>query len=224
MAEDNRYRVWAFIAYPDDGLREDWLVVLRSLHVDFCVSPLHSPDSVVEPDEKDFSEDLKFKRHYHVEIAYEGKKSLESVKKELSVLGPQITRPFPVYSVTGYLRYMGHWGYTDKEQFGDSPEAVQSMYYPFGKFIDRLSEAFEIGEFDQYKIVSEINNWILRTRCSEFDDLYTYSVFDQPKWAYVLDKFPCRSVHALLASIRWKGRTSPYPVEDGVNIVTGEVV
>lgn len=222
MAQDNRYRVWAFIAYPDDGLREDWLSVLRSLHIDFCVSPLHSPDSVIESDERDFETSLK--RHFHVLIAYEGKKSGEAVKAELSVLGPQITRPFPAYSVTGYLRYMGHWGYMDKEQFGESPEAVQEKFYPFGKFIDRLSEAFEIGEFDQYKVISEINTWILHTGCVEFDDLYTYSVFDKPKWAYVLDKFPCRSVHALLASRRWRSRVQPDPVEDGINLKTGEVV
>lgn len=208
MAGDNRYRVWAFIAYPEDGLNPDWLSVLRSLKVDFCVSPIHNPDSLIEYDEKDFSEDLKRKKHFHVIVSYDGKKSFESVKDELSVLGKCITRPFKVNSTSGYLRYMGHWGYSDKEQFGGSPDEVQSKFYPFGKFIDRLHEAFEIGEFDQYKVISEINNWILHTNCVEFDDLYTYAVFDKPKWAYVLDKFPCRSVHSLLASKRWKNKKS----------------
>lgn len=196
-----RTRVWAFIFYPDEKyFPKNWRDLLHSVHADMIISPLHNPDGVhVSPDEKDF--EVHRKRHYHGMIMFDGVKTQQQVTECLSCLDPFVTYPFPVHSMTGYTRYMVHLGYPDKEQFED----YNTQFITFGDGQKKVEEAFEIGEFDSVKIIQEINQFILDNGITEFFDLYQYAVVDAPKWAYVLDKFPCRSTHALLSSQRHGG-------------------
>lgn len=206
MVNSDRKRHWIFIYYPlppDYILPDIFLASLRALGLDFAISPLHDPDSVADPLEVTYYNlETNKKPHYHIVVGYDGKKSQQNVIDDLSILGDRISKPFPCKSISGTLRYFVHWGYPDKQQFGESIDQARDSIYAFGNFIDTLDKAFELGDFDQYKIISQINQFILDNGITEFLDLYEYSIVHEPKWAYVLDKFPCRSVHGLLSSSR----------------------
>lgn len=192
-----RTRAWAFIFYPDDSIFSNWQDIIRDWHVDCIVSPLHSPDSMRSSDEIDTLVHLK--RHHHAMLMFDGVKSEDQVINIISSLGKSVTKPFPLHSITGYIRYMVHLDYPDKEQFPD----LEGSLFIYGSAGLKVSEAFDIGTLDAMKIINHINKFIVDKNISEFNVLYQYCLVDAPKWAYVLDKFPCRSVHALLSSNRW---------------------
>lgn len=197
ISVDDRTRAWAFIFYPDDpNLVSNYLEVINSWHCDCVLSPLHSPDSKPLPDESDSLVNLK--RHHHCVLLFDGKKSQKQIISLISSLGSAVTKPFPLHSITGYIRYLIHADDPSKEQFSGIDDIVC-----FGSSRSKVVEAFEIGFFDLAKITQDMNKWILDNHISEFVDLYHYALIDQPKWCYALDKFPCRSVHANLSSIRW---------------------
>lgn len=201
ILSDKRTRIWAFIVYPD-SVRSDWLDILRDLHVDIVVSPLHSPD--LNPSVEENNSMAHKKEHYHVMVMFDGVKTSSQVSELFSVIGSGVSKPIYVHSSTGYTRYMVHVGYPDKEQF-ENP-ASQLTY--FGNAGSKVAEAFELQEFDAIQIIGQINQFIVDNDIREFDVLYQYCIADMPKWAYVLDKYNCRSVHALLSSKRWGGRRS----------------
>lgn len=184
-----RYRNWALVVYPD-SLPDSWIDIIKGFHVPCLISPLHAADSAPDPSEP---VEVAYKDHYHVVFCFDGVQTFDQVQAMTSVLNG--TRPFRLFSRNGYIRYLIH---------KDNPEKPQYEYQDIQCFgaDDVLQEAFDIGEYDTQKVISEINDWILSQGCSEFADLYIEAC-DHPKWAYVLNKFPCKSVHALLASLRY---------------------
>lgn len=200
MASDRR-RNFAFIAYPDDGLPDNWLEILRSLHVNIAISPLHSPDPSPGFDESGFL--VNKKRHYHVVIAYDGVKTFNQVINDLSPLGDHITKPFEVHSLSGYLRYLVHQDDPGKEQFGDDPLERMESITCLGSMMDSVQLAFSVGEFDAFQVMGEIMDFIYDNSVKEMTELYVYCQ-DMPKWRYVLQKYSCKPIYALLNSIRYQ--------------------
>lgn len=203
---NGQFRTWACILYPDDdSFPLEYFSIIRSWHVPYVLSPLHSPDCIPQSGEADYNTHLK--RHYHLYLYFAGKKSQSGVNELLDDLGKAHTLPFKLDSSSGYIRYMVHLGYPEKEQFLNSdasPEEYMSLLAYNLDAEDLVKQAFEIGDFDQYKIISDINHFIIENDITEFEDLMTYCILHQPKWEYVLNKFPCRPVYALLSSRRFR--------------------
>lgn len=201
----DRKRVFAFIAYPDDGLRKDWVEVLRSLHCSVAISPLHQPDKVMSLDESEFHTDKK--AHYHVMLFFDGVRTFNQVNDMLSKLKPHITNAFEVYSPSGYIRYLVHFDDPDKEQFGDHDIELMNCITCLGSARDSVQLAFSVGDFDAYKVITEILQFVEDNYLCEFNELYTY-LKDNPTWLYVMNKYPCKSVYSLLSSNRYTGKRS----------------
>lgn len=196
-----KYRFWACILYPDDGLREDFLEVIDSWHMNVCLSPLHSPDSAPQVDEAELAPEVRLKRHYHLVLMFDGPTTQSNVIEILSSLGPQVTTPFYIRQIYGYIRYLIHLDNPEKEQFS-GPDEITT----FVKANDFCLTAFEVGEFDKVKLTRQINQFIISEGVTEYEDLLIYSYNNEPQWAYLLDKCCPQSVKSLLASRRWRGR------------------
>lgn len=106
---DNRFRNWSFIGYWD-SLPNDWIVRLNELHVECYISPEHDRD--INPDGS-----LK-KRHWHIILCFEGKKSFEQIKE----ITDSLNCPHPQYvnSLRGMARYLCHLDNPEKVQYSPS--------------------------------------------------------------------------------------------------------
>lgn len=104
---DTRYRNFATVVYPESA-PENWLDILRDLHIPAFISPLHDSDLT------DNGKEHK-KAHYHVMTMHEGKKSIDQVKeiyKTFSGVGCEV-----VQSLRGYARYLCHLDDPNKAQY-----------------------------------------------------------------------------------------------------------
>lgn len=176
--------------YPD-SMPGNAFEILEGFHVPCLISPLHSPESDHLPDEPD---EVSYKPHYHVVLAFDGQKPESTVSAMCGVLHG--TRPFVIESINGYIRYLVHKDNPDKPQY--HPEDITLL----SGAEDNFHQAFEIGDFDVYKITDKMMQYIRDTGICEFVDLYD-AACDRPGWTYVLNKYPCRSIHAILASMRY---------------------
>lgn len=106
---DDRARIWTFIIYPEESV-SNYMEIMRDSFVPTCLSPLHSPESM-SGDE--------LKKHVHVMVQFEGKKSLNQMEDFINALrvnGIACTRANPVISKVALIRYFVHDGWEDKEQ------------------------------------------------------------------------------------------------------------
>jgi len=191
MSSSERYRNWAVIGYPD-SLPDNWINIIQSFHVPVLISPLHAPDGdLVNPDEP---EEVTYKTHYHIVFCFDGVQTSKQVTDMVQPLN--CTRPFRLFSRNGYVRYLVHIDNPEKPQYDKADIIVMNGAD------DAFHESFEIGDYDTNKVIAEINDYILANGISEFADLYVEAC-NHSKWAYVLNKFACKSIHALLASLRY---------------------
>lgn len=196
-----KFRYWACILYPDEvNFPKDYLDILDSFHCDLILSPLHSPDQNPRSDEKGF--EAHKKRHYHLVICWNGPTTQRMIESLLEKLGPCVTKPFPVYQVNGYIRYLIHADNPEKEQFENGKEELTC----FGRSAEQVEEAFEIGDYDKVKLTKDINNFIFDKYVVEFADLLYYAYNNEPKWAYLLDKQVPKSTQELIRSLRYGKR------------------
>lgn len=179
------------IGYPD-SLPENWISILQSFHVPVLVSPLHQPDQdQINPDEPG---EVAYKPHYHIVFMFDGVQTSDQVSAMVQPLN--CTKPFRLFSRNGYIRYLIHLDDPGKPLY-DKKDILR-----FNSADDAFQEAFDLGDYDTQLVIAEINKYILDTGVCEFADLYIEAC-DHPKWAYVLNKFACKSTHALLASMRY---------------------
>lgn len=147
--QDTRCRTFATVVYPDSA-PDGWQDLLSGMCIPAMISPLHDKD--LNPD------GTPKKPHWHVILAFEGKKSVEQVDKVIKAFnGVGIVK---INSVRGYARYLCHL---------DNPEKVQ---YPTEDVIALSGADFfsYIGlPTDKYKAVSEMIAF-----CKE-KDIYSYS-------------------------------------------------
>ena len=73
-SKDGRARAWTFLVYPDSA-PNNWREYLDQACIPWVESPLHDPDaSRVNPEEQR-------KKHWHIELLFEGLKSKDQVKE-----------------------------------------------------------------------------------------------------------------------------------------------
>lgn len=163
---DSRKRCWTFIVYPDDS-KCNVVNCIRDLHISACLSPLHSPVDD-NGDEK--------KKHYHVMLYFNGKKSLSQVNDVvvgLRLNGVACTNPFPVTDKNSLIAYFVHDGYPDKEQF---------------KYTDLiLLSGFKLnGLADTDSLVWDIIEWCNSAGVFDWAQLVDYARVFMPEWKLVL--------------------------------------
>lgn len=156
-ASDNRTRSWAAVVYPESA-PSDWRQILDDYHIEWAESPLH------EFDVNESTGETK-KPHWHIVLAFEGKKSYEQVCDILAPLN--CPAPQRCHSLKGAVRYMAHL---------DNPEKFQ--YSPFeivghGGF--DVQSALAPSSAKRYELIREMQQWCDETGCLEFCDLFSYA-------------------------------------------------
>lgn len=141
--KDGRYRQWTIIVYPESA-PENWRNLLNGQT--WIESPLHDKDVNADGTEK--------KPHWHILVAFDGKKSYEQVKliaDSLNGASPQY-----VQNMVGMVRYFAHLDNPEKVQY-DSKQIIGygidvEKYLKNAIDIDNL--ICEIEEFiDEHKII-----------------------------------------------------------------------
>lgn len=179
---DRRYRNWAFVFYPGDSAPDNWLDLLRDLHIAGFISPFHDLDKNPDDSEK--------KSHRHCILMYDGVKSASQVKEDISALHGTI--PIPIKSLKGYARYLVH---------ADNPEKVQ--YSP--------DDVICLGgaEYDQYigdspmyrhRELIKMRQFIKSNSIYSFSDFYDYCDANNPDWSAMLDDNSTMSISAYIKS------------------------
>lgn len=150
---DNRARIWAAVVYPESA-PEDWRDILDAQHIEWAESPLHDQD--VNPS----TGELK-KAHWHIVLAFEGKKSYEQVCEILEPLHGPI--PQRCHALKGAVRYFAHMDNPEKHQY--SPSDIVGH----GGFDVRSALAPTSGQ--RYELIKEMQDWVHDNGITEMQDL-----------------------------------------------------
>lgn len=165
-APERRARNFATVIYPESA-PSNFQDVIRDLKAPCALSPLHSND--INPD------GTPKKPHFHLILAFDGPKSLSSVRDLISptgAVGLEI-----VESLRGYTRYLCHLDNPEKAQY--DIEGVQC----FGGF-DYLG-TINLPT-DKYKAVREMISFCIDNHCFIYADLLEYASEARPDWFRVL--------------------------------------
>lgn len=197
-SSDERTRNWTAIVYPDSA-PENWREILDDQHIQWAESPLHDLDTNADGELK--------KAHWHIVLAFEGKKSREQI---ISILAP-LHCPSPQYchSLTGATRYLVHMDNPEKAQYSVSGIVAHGGF--------DLAKALEPTSARRYELIKEMQAWCLDTGCIEFSDLLDHAA-DQhaDDWFPLLCDSAAYVMQAYLRSRRFKSQSGTrQPLADG---------
>lgn len=162
--DDNRKRAFAFELYLD-SCADDWMEQLKDTHLKILVSPLHDKCKKKDGTPK--------KPHYHIEVLYDGKKSVDNVLDDFAGVGIANDYIEVVASARGYARYLCHLDDPDKYQY-DVNDVIALGGVDYFKLI--------AGVDDKYAIFKEMVVWIVKNNCHSFSDLYLYAMLHNDSW------------------------------------------
>lgn len=192
-ASASRFRNWATVVYPDSA-PEGWATILAEAKVPIYISPLHNEDENPNGEPK--------KPHFHVLIAYDGKKSAEQVQEFVkSFGGVGLER---VQSLRGYARYLCHLDNPEKAQYDTEQVAC------FGG----ADYAATIGlPTDKYKAIREMMEFCRMNDITSYAELLDYASSEQYDWFRVLCDSGTLVIKEYLKSITWGRRSGRIPTE-----------
>lgn len=197
----SRTRNYATIVYPDSA-PDNWMMILRELHVPFMVSPLHDQDLTAAGEPK--------KNHYHVQFVFDGVKSegqVRDIVDSIGAVGVEV-----VESRKGYARYLCHLDDYDKAQY--DPDDVRCFgglsYYDE---IDRIS--------DKYDVLSEMQEFCNEYNVNSFWLLFCYAKDNNRNWFRCLSDSCSVAMREFLQSRRWSIQNG---IDEIVDERTGEVI
>ena len=157
---DDRTRNWSAIVYPDSA-PENWRELLDEQHIQWAESPLHDCDTNADGEIK--------KPHWHIILAFEGKKSRAQI---VSILEPlHCPSPQYVHSLTGATRYLVHMDNPEKYQY-----SVADIV-PHGGF--DVTAALAPTSARRYELIAEMKDWCVVNSCMEFADLFEYAAAER---------------------------------------------
>lgn len=167
-ASDTRTRNWTFLVYPESA-PDDWREKIDELHAPWVESPLHNLDV------DDASGELK-KAHWHIAIAFSGKKSFTQIKEITDSLNTTI--PQPVNDMRGTVRYFAHLDHPYKHQYSIS-DIVGHSGFDLDSYLSPTS-----GE--EMVILSQMCEYVSVAGIYEFADLVDYARESEPRWFRLL--------------------------------------
>ena len=184
---DERTRNWTVVVYPESA-PENWRDLLDELHMPWIESPLHNMDS-------DANGELK-KEHWHVMLAFEGKKSFAQVKEITDMLNAPI--PQKTASARALVRYMAHLDNPDKVQYS-SADIIGHGGADVADYLRPTSSA-------RYVLIREMVAYIQQENIGEFIDLATYAMNERfDDWWPLLCDNAAYIVGQVIKSQRWNG-------------------
>ena len=160
LSKNERTRNWSFVVYPE-SLPENWLSMLGELCVPCCVSPLHDKDLNADGTEK--------KAHYHIVLAYDGKKSYEQILEVTQMFNGTI--PQKVANMKGIIRYLIHADNPEKAQY--SKDDIKA----FGGLC--VDDYLVIDKNERYIYIREMMNYVKDNGIVEFKDLLEYAAVEK---------------------------------------------
>jgi hypothetical protein len=154
--KDERTRNWTFVLYPESATK-GWRNILDELHVPWVESPLHDKDTNPDGEIK--------KPHWHIAMFFNSKKSYQQMSEiTQNVHG---TIPKKIENAKGMIRYFAHM---------DNPEKYQ---YPISEILTHggadIAKYLTASGTDKLQLLSEMQDWIDETGCTEFADLARYA-------------------------------------------------
>lgn len=182
--QNDRVRVWEFIAYPESAPPDPW-AILRQFKTPFAVSPLHEYD--VEEDGK-----TPKKPHWHVIFIFDGPHSYDQMKEISDSI--RAAPPIRVKNVRGAVRYLIHIDDPDKYQYH-----IEELRTYCGLDVSKYF-AYSSDELDQ--ATHELEQYIITYNVYEFADLVEYTRVNEPAWHYVLSKTSTNYFKTYLSSRR----------------------
>lgn len=179
-----RTRNWACIVYPDSA-PENWLDIVKALHVDCLISPLHGLDFNANGEPK--------KPHFHVIFIFSSVKSRDQASEIFSSFGGVGCEY--VQSIRAYARYLCHLDNPEKAQYKiDDVQCFGVIDYR-----DIISSCS-----DRVSTLRDILLFIKENDCLYYCDLVDYAMRYQPEWFYVLVNSSTLFISSYLKSIEYK--------------------
>lgn len=166
---DYRARNWTFLLYPE-SMQQDAFNIIRSWCIPGYISPLHEPDG----------EDKK--PHYHVGLAFSGKKSFSQIKGLAAKVGGVVPsfELAKVEDLGGHVRYMIHKDNPDKQQFSGQDVITSLCGFNVSKFFELTSEELD-------KIIADMEEFVCDHNITEMQQLKDVARRYYPAWAHALN-------------------------------------
>lgn len=190
-SSDNRARIWAAIVYPESA-PDGWRDILDQEHIEWAESPLH--DSDVNPGTGEVK-----KPHWHIVLAFEGKKSFEQVRDLLAPINCPI--PQRCHALKGAVRYFAHLDNPEKFQY------ATAAIVGHGGF--DVTSALAPTSAQRYQLIKEMQDWVKANHVTEMQDL-----MDEARDSHFEDWWPllCDSaayvMGAYIKSVRHRAETA----------------
>lgn len=167
---DERQRCYAFLAYEDSSY-PDWEERLADEHIAALVSPWHDQDVNPSGEPK--------KKHKHVMLMFEGKKSIEQINEiRERVLGPDYNRGFEnIGSMRGYARYLIH---------ADNPEKAQYSRAEVRAYGGADYDAITALASDDTRMIGDIMEYIRANGVRYYSDFMLMCRDNNPEWFSML--------------------------------------
>lgn len=183
--KDGRSRIWVAVVYPESA-PDNWQDILDEQHIEWAESPLHDQD--VDPG----TGELK-KAHWHIVLAFDGKKSFEQVSDLLEPLHCPI--PKRCHALKGAVRYFAHLDNPEKAQY--SIHAIRAH----GGF--DVAAALAPSSAQRYELIAEMQEWCHENGIIEMQDLMDYARASRfEDWFPLLCDSCCMVMQAYIKSQR----------------------
>ncbi len=153
---DTRTRTWSFIIY-EDSAPSNWIDILDEEHIEWVESPWHDKDINANGEPK--------KKHKHILLLFQGKKSYEQIKDITDKLNAPI--PQRCHNAKALVRYMAHLDNPEKAQY-----SVADIKAHGG--VD-LADMLRPSSSERYTIIRDMISYVKSNNISEFQDLMDYA-------------------------------------------------
>jgi len=154
--KDTRTRNWTFILY-EDSAPLDWADILDNEHIEWIESPWHDKDINANGEPK--------KKHKHILLLFQGKKSYEQIK----AITDKVHSPIPerCHNAKAMVRYMVHMDNPEKAQYSVSDIRAHGG-------VD-ISDMLRPSSSERYVIIRDMISYVRKHGVSEFQDLMDYA-------------------------------------------------
>lgn len=154
---DTRTRTWTFILY-EDSAPENWRDLIDDEHIEWVESPWHDKDFNADGNPK--------KKHKHILLLFQGKKSYEQIKQITDALSSPI--PQRCHSAKATVRYMAHLDNPEKAQY--SPSEI------IGHGGADVADMLRPSASARYELIREMMQYCKSEHVIEFQDLLDYAM------------------------------------------------
>jgi len=192
-----RARGWCAVGYLE-GMPDYWLQYLDDTHIPIAAI-IHDRDVFTEADEKKDSEHkagTPKKVHVHINLYFDGKKSVQQVRAILEPIGVKLIQP--MHSSQGATRYLLHLDHPERAQYEEDD------VFCFGGVALDFSKVIPQSRMNE--IMKEMACFIRENDVTEFSEFWFYCCDNEPEWFQVLNNSKAYVISKVLNSNRHKAQ------------------